>query len=203
MGGAAALSATANMSSIFDRYREQGFADEYIRGIEFALILAGLPPIEVRKAALLILEGAICGQLCFDLDVPGSDDPWYLVGWLIAGAVPIVDIVTDGRDFFASSGTCVTRLLTMNECDWVSYGANFGGLVFSIVPIGGQVANVAQAGVHIGKFAVKCQRNRNSSPTRKKDSLRRGCAGRGGCVGGQQIHEEFSFEDGVHWDIHG
>ena len=155
VGGATASPAIANMSSIFDRYREQGFADEYIRGIEFALVLAGLPRIETSKAALLILEGAICGQLCFDLDVPGSDDPWYLVGWLIAGAVPIADIATDGRDFLWSSGTCVTRLLTMNECDWVSYGANLGGLVFSIVPIAGQVANVAQAGVHIAKFAVK------------------------------------------------
>ena len=155
VGAATAMSATANLSSIFDQYRERGFAEDFIRDVELVLITAGLSAQDVGKAALLILEGAVCGQFCFEMDIPGSDDPWYLVGWLIAGAIPVVDIATDGRDFLVSTGTCLAHLFSLEECDWLDYGVNLGGLVFSVVPIGGQIANAAQAGVHIVKFAVK------------------------------------------------
>ena len=129
-GTATALSATANLASIFDQYRDQGFAEDFIRDVEFVLLTAGLAVGDVSKTALLILEGAACGQLCFELGIPGSDDPWYLVGWLIAGAIPVVDIVTDGRDFAVSIVSCSAELFSLRNCDWLELGVNTGGLFF-------------------------------------------------------------------------
>ena len=146
--------ATANLSSIFDQYREEGLGDEFIENVATILRAADLAQDEVREASLRILQGALCGQACLELEVDGSESPWYLVGWLLAGFVPVVDIVTDGRDFVVSGVGCIAGLLSLDGCDWVDLGVNGLGLATSFVPLGvGQAGNVAQAAHHITKFA--------------------------------------------------
>ena len=154
--GSSARVASADLSSIFDQYHNQGLSEEFTQTVRTILENASLAQDEAREASLRILQGALCGQACFELEVGGSESPWYLVGWLLAGFVPGVDIVTDGRDFLVSGVGCVAELLSLDGCDWVDLGINGLGLATSFVPLGvGQAGNIAQAGLHIGKFAVR------------------------------------------------
>ena len=150
---------SADLASIFDRYEEYGFGEDFIRDVETILIVGGYAQGERRKAAILILQGALCGQACLELEVAGSESPWYLVGWLLAGFVPVVDIVTDGRDVIVSGVGCVAGLISLDGCDWVDLGVNGLGLATSFVPVGvAQVGNVPQAGLHIVKYASRVPR---------------------------------------------
>lgn len=151
--------AAANLSSIFDQYQEEALGEDFIQNVETMLRAASIVQGEAREASLLILQGALCGQACLELEVDGSESPWYLVGWLLVGFTPVVDIVADGRDVLASGYGCTTGLLNLDGCDWVDLGINTVGFGSSFVPIGvAQVGNIPQAGLHISKYVLRAPR---------------------------------------------
>ena len=155
-GAPLAGTAAANLSSIFDQYRDQGFGHVFIGFVQTILRHALLAKLEIVNAEAFILEGAACGQACLEMELPGSESPWYLMGWLIAGFVPGVDIFTDGRDVLVSVATCATGLLSLDGCDWLDLGINGLGFGSSFVPLGvGQVGNAPQAAKHVAKYAIK------------------------------------------------
>ena len=154
-----ARSTAANLSSIFDQYQEEALGEDFIQNVETMLRAARIAQGEALEASLLILQGALCGQACLELEVDGSESPWYLVGWLLVGFTPVVDIVADGRDVLASGYGCTTGLLNLDGCDWVDLGINTVGFGSSFVPIGvAQVGNIPQAGLHISKYVLRAPR---------------------------------------------
>ena len=64
--------------------------------------LASVTGHNAVEASSKFIFGAGCGEWCFNHKQDGTNSPFYLAGWLIMGLVPVVDIVTDVRDFGAS-----------------------------------------------------------------------------------------------------
>lgn len=103
---------------------------------------------DVRSAARYLNLGAICGEICYSLQVEGWDSLWYSVGWQALGFTPGADIGADTRDALWLGGQCIDAAIhaifgsrdKKKHCDAV--GLAIGGI--SIIPVYGKGADGLQ-----------------------------------------------------------
>ena len=104
---------------------------------------------DVLQAAMYLNMGAVCGEICWALEVEGFDSAWYSIGWQAIGITPGADIAADGRDALWLGGEYLSAAFhslfgsedaESRRCDAVG----LGGCSIAIIPIYGKAADGAQ-----------------------------------------------------------
>ena len=169
----ATASWTANVVKTTERFDgafydllDRGFGEPLIRRIEEVSGAAGVQ-VDAREAARLIVLGGLCGEVCFQFGVDGSDSSWYFIGWVAVGTfVPVFEFIADGRDTLGCLASnlanmgCGTDDLIINglaTIPWYLIGSAVG-------PKGTAIGATAGFGIDVAQATRKLERLRRASP---------------------------------------
>ena len=112
-----------HFDSAFDALIERGLGEDLLHAIEKVSEEAGIQ-VEPAKAVRLLVLGAILGEVGFQFEMTEADSVWYMLGYVVVGAVPLIDIPADIRDALV----CVASKLLDGEC-------STGDLIINVLAI--------------------------------------------------------------------
>ena len=149
--GAVAQRFETEYGQLRDELGDGELSDEDLRAIERFAGETGL--VDVFEGYRMFMYGGLCGEICFALRMPGTNDPLYHIGWAALGTIIVVDVIADARDTVSIGFGCLFSFLPWfnHDCDYAGLGLS----AFAIIPGWGKPADAAQIARQYARLAER------------------------------------------------